>query len=261
MRPVYTAASARRPGQGVRGQGRTGPHRVRALDPAPSAPALTPRRLSGPRAALPSQGFCLQGRGLERGVVAGVHPAASAQGLRSSGPRVRPRRVSTGLLAPPSGGRSRSHAGPREGAGRQAHSRGRGPRGARGPGCTAGVGAQGGRGAARCTAGSGPREGSPGRTVGVAPWQVHRPEQDCEGGGRGSQPGEVELHTPPLTLRGESLPQSLVTRWGNRGTKGTGMPQGHPDLWFKPKATDSGPHLCPSSPQKLWGPWSPQIVG
>lgn len=101
-------------------------------------------------------------------MVAGVHPAASAQGLRSSGPRVRPRRVSTGLLAPPSGGRSRSHAGPREGAGRQAHSRGRGPRGARGPGCTAGVGAQGGRGAARCTAGSGPR-GVPGAHSGGRP--------------------------------------------------------------------------------------------
>ena len=177
-----------------------------------------------PPHAHPSQ--AATARGTER------FPVCRARGLSAERPgiprsraRVLPLGVSAGLLAPPSGGRSRSRVGPREGTGPLGTQPGSSPRkGARPLGAQLGVRAGTTRRATRVGAGGTTSPGVQQRGWGVTPphptrctgqVQARAGLQDVFTARRG------ELHTLlHLILRVKSLPQSLVTKWETEAQKG-----------------------------------------
>ena len=179
--PPWTPASAG--GSRVRSRGsRSGQwwDLTERSGPAPPAPHAHPSQAVPPGGgALP----CLQGKGLERGAVPGFRAPE----------RVLPRGVSAGFLAPPSGGRSRSRVGPREGTGPLGTQPGSGPREGAQLGMRAGTrrttraGAGGTHSLGRTTVGVG----------GVTPRQVHKAGPGLSGAAGCVQSQERGASYPP----------------------------------------------------------------
>lgn len=150
--------------------------------------------------------------------------SAEPSGIPCSRARVLPRGVSAGLLAPPSGGGSRSRVGPREGTGPLGTQPGSGPRkGARPLGAQLGMREGTTRRATRVGARGTTSLGVHQRGWGVTPLPTRCTGQVQARAGLQDvfTARRRELHTLlHLILRVKSLPQSLVTKWETEAQKG-----------------------------------------